>query len=109
MRPTTVTLATCTAVSTSDPLDLRALARAAGAEPGWVLELVEVGIVAPAGPDIADEWRFDSEALSQALQARRLQRDFGVGLEAAALILDLQREVRRLKSLAIAHGWAPRA
>jgi len=32
------------------------------------------------------------------LEARRLERDFGVGLEAAALILDLQHEVRRLKA-----------
>jgi chaperone modulatory protein CbpM len=33
-----------------------------------------------------------------ALEARRLERDFGVGLEAAALILDLQHEIRRLKA-----------
>jgi chaperone modulatory protein CbpM len=37
--------------------------------------------------------------LSRALDARRLERDFGVGLEAAALILDLSQEVRRLKEL----------
>ena len=38
------------------------------------------------------------------VEARRLERDFGVGLDAAALILDLQHEVRRLKATLHHHG-----
>jgi len=38
------------------------------------------------------------------LEARRLERDFGVGLDAAALILDLEHEVRRLKGVLRAQG-----
>ena len=40
----------------------------------------------------------------KALEARRLERDFGVDLQAAALILDLQREVRRLKAALQVHS-----
>jgi len=36
--------------------------------------------------------------LQRALDARRLQHDFGAGLDAVALILDLSQEVRRLKA-----------
>lgn len=50
---------------------------------------------------------FYSVDLSRALDARRLKRDFGVGLEAAALILDLSQEVRRLKKLLHTLGHDP--
>ena len=51
-----------------------------------------------------DDWRFHSADLQCALDARRLERDFGVGLDAAALILDLEHEVRRLKAVLRAQG-----
>ena len=63
----------------------------------WVAQLVEVGIVEAAGPQPA-QWRFYSVDLQRALDARRLQHDFGAGLDAVALILDLSQEVRRLKA-----------
>jgi chaperone modulatory protein CbpM len=66
---------------------------------------VSIGIVVV--PDVnapADDWRFQSADLQRALEARRLERDFGVGLDAAALILDLQHEVRRLKALLRTQG-----
>lgn len=101
---------TTTALSRAHPLAADELAHACGAEIDWVVQLVEVGIVevsTPAGQP--DEWRFQSADLHQALAARRLERDFGVGLDAAALILDLQREVRRLKAVLQAQGLtAPR-
>ena len=101
----TVSVTTATAVSASQPLALRELAHACGADTAWVIELVEVGIVQVSVPDAAPErWQFESDALQRALDARRLERDFGVGLDAAALILDLQHEVRRLKSMLRAHG-----
>ncbi|MGZ0843187.1 chaperone modulator CbpM, partial [Klebsiella pneumoniae subsp. pneumoniae] len=63
----------------------------------WVAQLVEVGIVEASGPRPA-EWRFYSMDPQRALHARRLERDFGAGLDAVALILDLSQEVRRLKA-----------
>jgi chaperone modulatory protein CbpM len=94
-----------TPLGASHPLAAQELAHACGAEMAWVVQLVEVGIVEVRAPAAnPDEWRFHSRDLQDALAARRLERDFGVGLDAAALILDLQREVRRLKSVLYARG-----
>ena len=91
----------------SSPLTVRELARAVGAEDQWVLRLVEVEILrvdTPAEPP--ERWQFRSADLQRALAARRLERDFGANLDTAALILDLQSELRRLRALAGAHGVA---
>ncbi|RQO41091.1 MerR family transcriptional regulator [Variovorax sp. KBW07] len=99
------TLTTATAISASQPLAATELAHAVGADTAWVVQLVEVGILhvetAEAPPE---RWQFSSADLQHALEARRLERDFGVGLDAAALILDLQHEVRRLKATLRARG-----
>ncbi len=99
---------TATTLGASHPLAAHELAHACGAEIAWVVQLVEVGIVevreAATPAARPDEWRFHSSDLQDALAARRLERDFGVGLDAAALILDLQREVRRLKSVLASRG-----
>ena len=94
-----VSVSATVAISHAHPIAIHELAHACGASVDWVVQLAEVGIVEvpdAAGPP--DVWRFHSIDLQNALEARRLERDFGVGLEAAALILDLQREVRRLKA-----------
>lgn len=94
-----------TGIDSGSALAAAELAHACGADIAWVVELVEVGIVdAPSPRDPPEAWRFESIDLRHALEARRLERDFGVGLDAAALILDLQREVRRLKSALSAQG-----
>lgn len=99
---------TTTALGLAHPLAAHELAHACGAEIEWVVQLVEVGIVERSAPSPRpDDWRFQSTDLQQALAARRLERDFGVGLDAAALILDLQREVRRLKAVLHAQGLSP--
>ncbi|MFT3718202.1 chaperone modulator CbpM [Pseudorhodoferax sp.] len=104
IRQTTVTIAHCTPVDELHPLPASALARAVGDRVEWVFELVEAGLIAPAEPAAPrEQWVFHGEALGCALQARRLQRDFGVGVDAAALIIDLQREVRRLRALLNGH------
>jgi chaperone modulatory protein CbpM len=98
------TLTTATAISASQPLAASDLAHAVGADTAWVVQLVEVGILRIETPDTQPErWQFSSTDLQYALEARRLERDFGVGLDAAALILDLQHEVRRLKAMLHAH------
>ena len=83
-----VVISSATVVGKSQPLSADDLARACGAE---------VDIIDASGPRPA-EWRFYSLDLQRALDARRLERDFGAGLDAVALILDLSQEVRRLKA-----------
>lgn len=87
------------AISQDQPLVAQELAYACGTTLEWVVQLVEAGIVeVAAASDPPQVWFFGSADLQSALEARRLERDFGVDLQAAALILDLQREVRRLKA-----------
>ena len=97
-----------TVVSSEHPLAAAELAQACGASVEWVVQLVELGIVdCRSEAKTPDAWRFASADLQRALETRRLERDFGVELEAAALILDLQQEVRRLKAVLSQHGLAP--
>ncbi|HEX7865597.1 MAG TPA: chaperone modulator CbpM [Variovorax sp.] len=99
------TLTSATAISASQPLAASELAHAVGADTAWVVQLVEVGILQIETAEVAPErWQFSSTDLQHALEARRLERDFGVNLDAAALILDLQHEVRRLKAALRARG-----
>ena len=94
-----------TTVIESTPLTLGELARAVGAEDQWVVRLVEVEILHVDSPgDPPERWHFRSDALQRALAARRLERDFGANLDAAALILDMQAELRRLRAVLAAHG-----
>ncbi len=94
-----LTVLATVSINHDNPIAAQDLARACGADINWVVQLVEVGIVQGerAGQQVGD-WYFYSADLQCALEARRLERDFGVELEAAALILDLQHEVRRLKA-----------
>ena len=94
-----------TTVVESEPLTLRELALAVGADDAWIVQLVEVEILhadAPAEPP--ERWRFHSADLQRALATRRLERDFGANLDAAALILELQAELRRVRARLAAHG-----
>ncbi len=96
---------TTTTLSASHPLAASELAHACGAEIEWVVQLVQVGIIESRTPaERPDDWRFHGADLQSALEARRLERDFGVNLDAAALVIDLEHEVRRLKALLRAQG-----
>lgn len=88
---------TVTVVGKKQPLTAEELARACGAQVEWVARLVEVGIVEVRGRE-PSEWRFYSLDLQRALHVRRLEQELGAGLDAAALILDLSQELRRLRS-----------
>ena len=102
---TTSTVVTATVITADSPIAAYELAHACGADLDWVAQLVEQGIVRQEAAQAAvSEWYFDSADLQCALDARRLERDFGVGLDAAALILDLQNEVRRLKAQMLAQS-----
>ena len=105
MSSHTVITATATIVGDAYPLAAGELAHACGAEIDWVVQLVELGIVGVPEPGASpDNWRFHSADLQSALEVRRLERDFGFGMDAAALILALQNEVRRLKAVLQAEG-----
>lgn len=96
---------TVTAVGVAHPLAADEIAHACGAEIEWVTQLVDVGIVEVSPREAQpDSWRFQSADLQRALEARRLERDFGVGLDAAALILDLQSKVRHLRAVLRTRG-----
>ena len=100
-----MTTLTAVNITQNQPIAASELARACGADINWVVQLVEVGIV--RGDRVGEQaiqWHFYSDDLQCALEARRLERDFGVELEAAALILDLQHEVRRLKAALQVHA-----
>jgi len=74
-----------------------------------MLELAELGIVAPrgAGPG---EWEFPAAALPRLRVVGRLMRDLGVNVSGAALAVELlesqrelERQIRRLEQL-VAQG-----
>jgi chaperone modulatory protein CbpM len=104
---TTVHLTATTVVGSTDPLTAEQLARACGAHIEWVRQLAEAGILQTPADQPPAAWRFRSEDLGHALEVRRLQRDFDASLDAAALMLDMGREIRRLRArLATFHGAA---
>lgn len=76
-------------------LALEELARACGAEVEWIVELVAVGVLAPEGRATTD-WRFRAVDLTCARRVARLQRDFGASLEAAAVMIDLLKQIDQL-------------
>lgn len=107
-RHTTVSIVASTPVDADHPLVAAELARAAGDRIEWVFELVEAGLITPTEPALPRaQWAFQGEALRCALETRRLQRDFDVNLDAAALIIDLQHEIRRLRRLASLSAHRP--
>lgn len=103
---TTVTTTVC--IGEDAWLDLAELARACGAEPGFIGMLIEEGLVepSPAGPPVARPapaatadagWRFSGEALARVRRIQRLQRDFDASLASVGLMLDLLDEIDRLR------------
>jgi chaperone modulatory protein CbpM len=76
-------------------LALEELARACGAEAEWIVELVAVGVLEPQGRETTD-WRFRAADLTCARRVARLQRDFGASTEAAAVMIDLLKQIDQL-------------
>ena len=112
---TTTRLTTTVCLGEDAWLDLAELARACGAEPGFIGLLVEEGLVepAPAEPapavDVADAagWRFGGEALARVRRIQRLQRDFEASLASVGLMLDLLDEIDRLRGRLQRAGLSP--
>lgn len=78
-------------------LTLGDLCRACAVENSAIMELVEEGVLNPAG-GAPGEWRFTGLHLHRARIAARLQRDLGVNLAGAALALELLEEMALLRA-----------
>lgn len=89
-------------------VSLRRVCRLSGARPGWIAELVEHGVLEARGPT-PTRWRFDQQALSRLLRARRMQQDLGLNPAGIALALELTDEVRMLRRRVRALAAAPEA
>jgi chaperone modulatory protein CbpM len=63
----------------------------------FVVELVEEGVLAPAGAE-PEGWRFTVTHVRRARVATHLQRDLGVNLAGVALALELLEEIEALQA-----------
>lgn len=77
-------------------LTLIDLSHACSMHTEWIVELVDEGILTPTGPE-TDHWLFSGYSLQRARTVRHLQRDLGVNVAGAALILDLMGELEELR------------
>jgi chaperone modulatory protein CbpM len=73
------------------------LCSACGVDTALVVELVDYGILEPAGREPAD-WVFQATSLRRVSTVARLQRDLGVNLAGAALAIELLERIAVLES-----------
>ena len=78
-------------------LTLADLCRACAADTELIIEMVDEGVLTPAGL-APTQWRFSGLHLQHAKVALRLQRDLGVNLQGAALVLQLLEEMDVLRA-----------
>jgi len=78
-----------------DAMDLMELCRFCRVEQGWIVELVDHGVLDPDGPEQSD-WRFYGYNIVRARKAGRLRRDLGINAAGIGMILDLMNERDRL-------------
>lgn len=78
-------------------LTLADICRACAIDEVVIIEMVEEGVLTPAGQAPA-QWRFSGLHLQHAKVAVRLQRDLGVNLQGAALALQLLEEMDQLRA-----------
>ncbi len=78
-------------------LSLADLCRACAAEAARIVELVDEGVLAPAG-SAPESWHFTGVHLQRARVALRLESDLGVNLAGAALALELLDELDSLRA-----------
>ena len=78
-------------------LTLADVCRACAAQADRIVELVNEGVLSPAG-SAPDYWVFTGIHLHRARVAMRLQKDLGVNLAGAALALELLDELDNLRA-----------
>lgn len=74
-----------------------ALCRASGADAAQLQALVDEGLLLPTGAGPAD-WQFTGPALLRARRALRLVHELQLGLQGAAVVLDLLAEIDALRA-----------
>ena len=75
------------------------ICRFCGVHPELIHDMVEEGIITPAG-FTPREWRFTSVAIRRVQTTVKLQHDLRVNLPGCALVLDLLEELEELRQLA---------
>lgn len=83
-------------VEESAELSLSELSRACATSTEWLIELVEEGVLEPAGREPV-QWRFSGSSLKRARTASRLHDDLRVNLAGVALALDLIEEIESMR------------
>jgi chaperone modulatory protein CbpM len=78
-------------------LTLADVCRACAVHAEYIIELVEEGVLAPAGRE-PTSWRFTGIHMHRATVSLRLQRDLGVNLAGVALAFQLLDEVEVLRA-----------
>jgi chaperone modulatory protein CbpM len=96
MRTELVQILTGLNLDEEESLTLAELSRACAMHAEWVIELVEEGVLEPAGRGLTN-WRFSGATLRRARIAARLQRDLGINLAGVALSLDLLDEIEMMR------------
>lgn len=79
-------------------LTLEELSGVVRLQPSSVVQLVEEGVLEPAGGETPDEWLFRAGSLGRLQAGLRLQSDLGLNAAGAALALDLLDELRALRA-----------
>ena len=64
----------------------------------WILLLVDEGILEPVAGTGAANWRFTGASLQRVRITQHLQRDLGINIAGAALVLDLLNEIESLRT-----------
>jgi chaperone modulatory protein CbpM len=78
-------------------LTLADICRACAVHAEYIIELVDEGVLAPAGREPAS-WRFTGIHMHRATVSLRLQRDLGINLAGVALAFQLLDEVEALRA-----------
>jgi chaperone modulatory protein CbpM len=84
-------------IETSTLCTLDELCLACDVEAGWVVELVEHGVIEPA-QQAGSSWQFASLSIDRVAKAKRLGRDLDLNPTGLALVLDLLDEIEILRS-----------
>jgi len=87
-------------------LDLEQCCRSAGVDAQWLQQHIAEGLV-HAAAGASGEWQFDAIALRRVRRLVRLERDFDAAPELAALVADLEDEVRALRARLRRQGFEP--
>ena len=83
-------------VEESAGLSLGELSHACATSREWLIELVEEGVLEPAG-ESPKHWQFACVSLKRARTARRLHEDLKINLAGVALALDLIEEIESMR------------